>query len=137
MNTIQISRFHFFKMYSLLILVFLSGCASIQSEPVSVATPTPILTTEQRMAAAREAYQEGNVEQALAEYQKIIEKDNLHGKANYNLTIVHMEMALKGMEFLGQFVNEGGDARDAKKAFDNIVNEAEIFTGIVSRYVVE
>ena len=89
------------------------------------------------MASAREAYQEGNVELALSEYRKIIDKDNLHGKANYNLTIVHMEMALKGMEFLGQFVSGGGDARDARTAFDNIVNEAEKFTGIVSRYVVE
>ena len=118
------------------LLLFASGCASVATQGEGEGEPEPvIISADNRMAMARKAYASGDYETALDQYKLIVQADNLHKKANYNLSIIHLELALRGMEFLGQFITDPNDARSARESFDSVVKHAEQFIEIASQHL--
>lgn len=120
---------------TLLLAVLCSGCMVTAEKLQDPVTPQPAVNIQAIMDAAKDAYEKGDYEQALMRYRQVVEIDNDHHKANYNITVIYLELMISGMEFLGQYIDNPKDARDARTALNQLAEQAGIFTRITSKYM--
>jgi len=120
---------------TLLLTALCSGCVVPGEKPLQSTTPKPTTSIQARLDVANKAYQQGAYQQALEQYRLVVEMDNYHRKANYNITIIYLELMIKGMEFLGQFIDSPQEASEARVALDQLIEQAGIFTRLTSKYM--
>lgn len=115
----------------LFVACLLSGCAQIQTT-----RNDSILSTQEKNVLARKAYEGGNPGRAIDLYRQVLSEENWNRKANYNLSIVHLELAIEGFEFIGQFIDNSTDARVARAHLDRAVENIEKYLAISKNYSV-
>jgi len=119
----------------LLLAGLCSGCVATAEKESEPTNPVPALSKQATLDAAKKAYQQGDYQQALEHYREVVAIDNYHRKANYNITIIHLELMIKGMEFVGQYINNTRDASEARAALDELIKQAGVFTSITAKYM--
>lgn len=120
---------------AVLFALILGGCASTQPTPSTAPLSTP--STDQLLQAARAAYDRGDQTSALDYYAQVIEKDNWHRKANFNAAVVHLDLAVRGFEFIAQFINDEKDRAAASESLRVLNEQAQKYMAIGRRYAVD
>lgn len=122
-----------------LVLVFstvvCNACTVLPQTTTSVSRHQPVVDIDKLNEEAHTAFKNGDFNTALELYEKVIASESWNRKANYNISVIHLELALKGFSYIGQFINDAEDSEMARSSLDQVTKNAQQFLSISKNYV--
>ncbi len=110
------------------------GCANTAKPEID---PRKIagMEVEYQMAIAKAAYDRNRYEDAIALYKTIIDEDETNMKANANLSAVYLDLGIRGMAYIGQSIDNEGEAEAARVLYEEIDNKSRQFFQLMTPHM--